>query len=370
MDLGFSSEQQMLKRSARDFLQREAPLTHVRAMGTDPVGYDRTLWKKMAALGWLGLPFPEAQGGSGGTLTDLLALYEEFGRALLPGPHLDTIALGGGLIHAFGTQEQQAQLLPAIASGDLTLALALAEPGQPFGVAGVHLSARRTSDGWVLDGAKSMVPYAPSVDRILCVAREEASGKLGLFLVEAGAVGLESTPLPNIAELPLFATRFNNVAGSMVGESTLSWDDIRRVLDRGLVLRCAEMVGAAHRALELATAYSKERVQFGQPIGKFQAVQWLCVDIALAAHTASLMTRQAAWSLEAGRPSDGEVAMAKAYASAALRDAVRQAHEVFAGVAFIIDHDLHLYTRRAKAWEVLLGDIRYHREQAAQAMRL
>src|SRR5439155_12127274 len=109
------------------------------------------------------------------------------------------------------------------------------------------------------------------------------------------------------------------------------------------VLRCGQMVGATRRVLEMASEYAKTRVQFGQPIGKFQAVQWLCVDIALAAHTASLMTRQAAWSLDAGRPSAQEVAMAKAYTSAATRNAVRAAHEVFAGVGFIVDHDLHLY---------------------------
>ena len=371
MDLGFTQEQRMLKETARGYLRREAPIEHVRAMEEDAIGFDRESWLKLGELGWLGLRFPVEHGGAGGSLTDLVALYEELGYALYPSPHLETVVLAGELINACGTTAQQARLLQTIASGDLAVSFAIQEPGVPFGLESIRVAAEASGGGWTLSGAKTMVPFASGTDAIMVVCRLAES--FGAFLVDTNDPGLKATLQPNLAGAKLYDLSMEAVRvepDALIGGGPLQPKAIQRILDEATVLRCAEMAGAMHRVVEMTAGYAKERIQFGTPVGTFQGVQWLCVDTVKAAHTAALMVRQAAWRLEEGEPARQEVAMAKAYTSVAIREAVRAAHEVFAGVGFIVDHDLQLYTRRARAWEVSLGDAKQHRQATAEAMGL
>ncbi|MBM4405490.1 MAG: acyl-CoA dehydrogenase [Chloroflexi bacterium] len=373
MDLGYSQEQKMLKQAARDFLSKEAPMAKVRAALETTTGYDHALWKQLASLGWLGLPFRADVGGGDGSIVDLAALYEEFGRALLPSPHLETVVICGGLIQAFAAQEQRKRLLPAIAKGDLVITPLLPKPGLPPGPDSAGMRTRRTDTGWTLNGTADMVTFGDSAEACLCLAKVEGTHQLALFDLAAERPGMSVTERPNITSQRLYTVSFENVhaaPGSLIGQPGMGWKTVQAVLDRAAVLRCAQLTGACARALEMAVDYARTRVQFGQPIGKFQGVQWLAADAAVAAHTASLMTAQAAWAIDAGLPHEREVALAKAYASIAARDGIRAAHEVFAGVAFIAEHDMHLYARHAKFWEISLGEVRHFKERAAQAMGL
>jgi alkylation response protein AidB-like acyl-CoA dehydrogenase len=373
MDLGFTQEQKMLKQAARDFLAKEAPMAKVRAALETTTGYDPALWKKLATLGWLGLPFPGELGGGDGSIIDLTALYEEFGRSLLPSPHVETVVISGGLIQALAGKEQQKQLLTSIAAGERVITPLLAKPGAAPQASAIGMTARRTDKIWLLNGAAGMVTFGDSAESYLCVANLEGGKGLALFLVGAEGSGMSLTEHPNITGQRLYTVIFRKVeatAESLLGAPSAEWKTVQRVLDRAAVLRCSQMAGACARALELAVDYARTRVQFGQPIGKFQGVQWLVADAAVATHTAALMTAQAAWALDAGLPGQREVAMAKAYTSIAVRDGIRAAHEVFAGVAFIAEHDMHLYARHAKFWEISLGEVRHFKELAAQAMDL
>jgi alkylation response protein AidB-like acyl-CoA dehydrogenase len=184
-----------------------------------------------------------------------------------------------------------------------------------------------------------------------------------LFLVEPGAAGVAVEKLDNIAGHPLYALTFDGVtvaADAIVGPVDGGWAALQPALDRATVLQCAEIVGAGEAVFDMAVDYAKEREQFGQPIGQFQAVQYLCSDIAIDLHLTSLLARQAAWRVDTGLPHAREVALAKAQASDAAQHMVRQAHEVLAGHAFMVETDLQLYTRRAKHWEFNLGDTQHH----------
>ena len=380
MDLGLDDHQTELQGIARQLFASRCPPGTVRALEEDPVGFSRDLWDEMARLDWMGLGQREATGGAGGTVLDLVAIYTEMGRALVPSPHLASAVVGGGVLaaaasaglEANGSGHQVRELARRALRGEEVVVPALSEPATTYGPAAVRLPAVPTSSGFRLDGVKLLVPFANSADRFLVATRTGPDPEaVTLVLVEPGQHGVELEPMPNIAGYPLFAVTFSSVEvprEAVVGPVGGGWSLLRPALERATVLRCAEIVGAGERVLEMSVDYSQQRVQFGQPIGRFQAVQYLCTDIAIATHLTSLLTRQAAWRLDEGLPAGREVSMAKAYGSRAAQLIVHRGHEVHAGVAFMLEADLQLYTRRAKHWELDLGDARYHDELIARTM--
>ncbi|MGE4649484.1 MAG: acyl-CoA dehydrogenase family protein [Myxococcota bacterium] len=370
IDLEFDEQQVLLQESARTFFASECPLARVRELELSDLGYSPELWQKMAALDWAGLSLPKAQGGAGGSLLDLYVLYLELGRALVPSPHLGSSVIAGETLARAGSAEQQRRLAQ-IASGDLIVSPALMEAEGDYGPDAVQLTAAPTSaGGYRLDGTKLLVPFAHVAGQLLVLART-APDATTLFLVEADEKGVELEGLDNTAGYPLFAVRFDAVevsADAVVGAEGTGWETLKPALDRASVLQCAEIVGAGEAVLEMAVDYSKEREQFGQAIGKFQAVQYLCSDIAIDLHLSSLLARQAAWRVDEGLPHQVELALANAQASEAAQRMVRQAHEVFAGHGFMLETDLQLYTRRAKYWQYNLGEARDHFEAAVDAL--
>jgi alkylation response protein AidB-like acyl-CoA dehydrogenase len=372
VDFELSPEQEEIRRSAADFFARSCPIARVRELEEDELGFDPALWKRMGALDWIGLTWPERWGGSGGALLDLYPIYLEMGRSLAPTPHLASAVIAGELLARSGSDPQRARLLPAMARGECVVAPALLEPSGEWGPAGIALAARAERGGFRLDGAKILVPYAHVAAEILVAARtSEAPDGITLLLVPRDAAGVKLERLPNIAGYPLFALRFEGTRvgrDAVVGTVDRGFGTLQPVLDRATALQCAEIVGAGERVLEIALQYARDREQFGQPIGRFQAVQYLCSDIAIAAHLSGLLARQAAWRIDAGLPHRREVSLAKAYASDAAQLMVRQGQEVLAGAAFMLENDLQLYTRRAKHWEFNLGDARWHRDAAIAAL--
>ncbi|MBI4312209.1 MAG: acyl-CoA/acyl-ACP dehydrogenase [Chloroflexi bacterium] len=375
MDLTFNDRQKILKSTAHEFFAKECPLSAVGDAEQSDLGFSRTLWRRMADLGWLGLTYPERYGGGGASFLDLYVIYEEMGRFLVPAPHLATVILVGETLLKAGSQEQKLAYLQQIARGERIATAAVAEPSGTPGPEGVQLSARRKGDGFVLNGTKLLVPYAQAASDILCLARTGGSGAEGvsLFLVDRAAAGVSLEPLPNIAGEKLFAVTLRDVTvpqDRLVGPAGSGWPAFESVLSRASVLTCGMVVGCAEHVLEMTTEYAKQRVQSGRPIGQFQAVQNMCVDIAADTQLTRLLARQAAWALDQGLPSQREVATARAFASRAVQRVTRLAHDVHAGVGFMLQHPLPMYTRRAKHWELALGDPRYHHEQMAEALSL
>jgi 3-oxocholest-4-en-26-oyl-CoA dehydrogenase beta subunit len=374
IDVSLGEDQLLLQQSVAEFLRRRCPPDVVREIEAGAVGYSAELWREMAALGWLGISIPEGYGGAGGSFLDLHPLYEELGRSLAPVPHLDTVVVLGELLAAAGTEAQKQQFLPAIAAGDLVASLAVVEPDGSFGPDGITLSATRDGDAYVLDGVKLLVTYAPAADVFLVVARTGGDGGaegISSFIVDAGTPGLSWVALDAISGYPLYAVSFDQVvvpAGRLVGEDGGGWAAISAAMTKAAVLQTATIVGAARAVLAMTNQYAKDRNQFGGPIGRYQAVQYMVTNILIDLHRADLLVKQAIFRIGTGHPYEREAAIAVAFGKRASAHLHREAHEVHAGVAFMLEHDLTLFSRRAKFWENNLGDARYYEEQVAAAL--
>jgi len=377
MDYGLSEEQEMLRKMARDFLTSECPKTLVREMVEDERGYPPELWRKMAELGWMGLAFPEQYDGTGGSFLDLVVLLTEMGRACLPGPFFSTVILGGTTILEMGSESQKRELLPAIARGDIIVSLALTEPSVKYTANGITVAAVADGEEYVITGTKLFVPDAHISNYIICVTTT-SGGKsnqegVTLFLVDAKSPGLSCTLLKTMAGDKQCEVVFNQVRVSqqnMLGELDHGWSGVEKVLQKAAVAKCAEMVGGAQQVLEMTVDYVKQRVQFGRPVGSFQAVQHHCANMITDVDTSRFITYQAAWRLSQGLPCAREVAMAKAWVSEAYRRVAALGHQSIGGVAFIEDHDMPLYFKRAKAAEFAFGDATLQREIVAQKIGL
>jgi len=379
MDFSMSEEQEMLRKTARAFLEAECPERVVREAEKDDKGYPPELWRKTADLGWTGLVYPEKYGGTGGSIVDLAVLYEEFGRAMFPSPYLSTVVLCGLSILAVGTEDQKADFLPKIINGEVILALALAEPesswdGKAWDAEGVTVRATPDGDEYVINGTKLFVHDAHIADYLLCVS-STADGAapedgITLFLVDAKSHGIGYTLLQTTAGDKQNKVVFRKVRvpkNNMVGELNGGWSPLAKVLQQGTVLLCAQMVGAGQRVLELAVDHAKTRIQFEQPIGINQYVQEHCVYLVSEVDASRWVTYQAAWRLSEGLPCDMEAAIAKAWTSDAHERACWYAHQVLAGVGYTVnDGVLPLYSRRGKSAQLYLGDTTHHLDKIAQ----
>ncbi len=374
MDLGLSETQQMLRTSAREFLEAECPVSYVRDMERDERGYTPQMWDKLAGLGWLGLVSPEEFGGSALGFVELTILLEEMGRVLMPGPFFSTVLMAGMTIADAGSDEQKREYLSGIAGGRLIMTLALTEPGGQWDAQGVQTAARLSDDGYTLDGVKMYVPNANVSDHIIVAARTgEGDSDISLFIVPSGADGLSQNPLRTIASDKQSELTLNNVQApryALLGEVNGGWDTVRKTLAWGAVGKCAEMLGGAQRTLDMTVAYAKQRIQFGRAIGSFQAVQHHAADMAADVEGCRYITYQAAWHLAEGLPAEREVAMAKAWVSDAYQRVCALAHQCHGAVGFTKEHDLQLYSRRAKAAELMFGDSEFHIETVASAIGL
>ena len=377
MDFALNEEQEMLRKMSRDFLVNECPKSLVREMEVDEKGYSPGLWKKMAELGWMGLVLPEQYGGEGMSFLDLTVLLEELGRALVPGPYVSTVVYCALPILASGTEEQKKEFLPKIARGEMIVTLALTEPSATYEPAGIEVKAVADGDDFVISGTKLFISDAHVADYLLCVARTKDSANkeegITLFLVDAKSPGISLKPLKTIAEDKQFEVVFDKVRvpkKNMLGELDRGWDVIKDMLPSATLAQCALMMGGGQQVLEMTVEYAKERVQFGRPIGTFQAIQHKCADMAVDVDGSRFITYQAAWRLSEGLPCDLDVAMAKAWVSEAYRRVCVEGHQIHGGIGFIKDHDMQLYYRRAKSSELLFGDADYHRELVAQKIGL
>jgi alkylation response protein AidB-like acyl-CoA dehydrogenase len=377
MDIGFTEEQELLRTSARRFLENECPAAFVRQRMAEPAAMTEGFWQKVADQGWLGILYPEATGGSGLGLVDMAVLMEEMGRAVMPGPFFSTVLLGGATILKAGSQAQRQDWLPRIAAGSAKLSLAWTEPNARWDAAGIQATGREAAGGFILSGTKLFVPDAHLSDALVVAVRTRDGSTLedgvSLLLVPKDAAGLTITLLPTIDETrKLCEVKLDNVAvpaAALLGEKHAGWPALARVLDRATGALCAEMCGGAQRVLDMTAAYAKIRIAFGKPIGSYQGVKHKAADMLVDVENAKSLTYYAAWAIDEGlAEAPLAVSMAKAYASDAYRKVAGAGIQLHGGIGYTWEHDLHLYFKRAKASEVAFGDASWHRERVARLL--
>jgi len=371
VDFSLNEEQEMLKTAARDFLEKECPISLVRDLEEDEKGYSPELWRKMAELGWLGLVFPEEYGGVGGNFLDLTVLLEEMGRSLVPGPFVPTVVLCGLPILAAGTEEQKHDFLLRIANGEAILTMALTEPSASYSARGIEAKASPDNGDYVISGTKLFVPDAHIARHLLCAVRTGDS--ITLLLTDAGSPGLRCTLLKTLASDRQCEVIFDRVRvpqKNTLGRRGEGWGLVEETLRQAAVAGCALMLGGTQRALEMTIDYVKERVQYNRPIGSFQVIQHKCADMAIDVEAVRYITYQAAWKLSQGLPCAREVSMAKAWVSEAANRTCLQACHLHGAIGYTQDHDVQLYLRRVKAAGLTFGDTTFHHEIVAQYLGL
>ena len=364
MDLTLTEDQELIQSTARELLESRCAAADARAVADDPAGYSVGLWKEMVELGWPGLALPEAHGGLGAGFLEVCLVIEELGRYQVPSPLLPTVVCCGLPIARFGTEEQQAEWLGAIARGRVMSAA----PARWDRAGGPEVTAAESGAEFVLDGEASFVPYAHAAADLLVVAAL-GDGRAA-FLVDAQAPGVTAEPLTAVGADRPHRVGFDGVRVSR--ERVLPGGDaaVEAIFAYGAAATCAELVGAAQRVLDMTVEYATQREQFGRPIGGFQAVQHHCADMAMDVLTSRFIAYEAIWRLSAGLEATTEVSMAKAWVSEAAERVCARGHQVHGAIGFTREHDLHLYSRHAMAAALRFGDGDHHWERVARGLDL
>ena len=376
MDFNFTSEQERLRKSARDFLKTECPSSFVLEMEADKTGYSPELWRKMQELDWMALIIPEQYDGVGGEFLDLMIMLEEMGRACTPGPFFSTIVLGGLSIMDWGNESQKKRFLPGIANGEIKITLADSEPEttrySPYPISTV-VTVQDT--GYTINGTKLFVQDAEVADYMLVSTRTFDSGSIrdgiSLFIVDAKSPGISLTPLQTIGGDKQYEVVFDEVKvleADILGGVYDGGRQLDSILQKATVCKCAEMVGGGQMVLEMATEYAKERKQFGKPIGAYQAIQHHCANMLIDVESSRFITYKTAWMVSQNLPCVKQVAITKAWVSDRYKNVAGLGHQVQGAAAYIIEHAMPLYSRRASASAVAFEDSNYCRQVVASEL--
>jgi alkylation response protein AidB-like acyl-CoA dehydrogenase len=375
LDFGFSEEQEMLRDAAKRFLADNCSTKFVRQMMAHETAHDAAFWQKLVGQGWPGLLIPEQYGGTNGTFLDMTVIVEELGKALIPGPFFAAALLGAPAFIEGASDALKQEFLPKMAEGKFIATVALAEAAGRFDAGGVELKAAKKGSGYTLNGEKFFVPDAHIADALIVVART-GSGSAGqdgitLLCVPRTEKGITVTQLKTVdMTRRMCHVKFDNVqADTVIGKENAGWPVMSRVLDIATSALSTEMVGTAQKALDIAVEYAKTRVQFGKPIGSFQAIKHKCVDMMVAVENSRSLAYYAAWTVDE-RVAEAQTAvpMAKAYASDMAKNVTSEAIQVHGGIGFTWEHDMHLYHRRALAGEANFGNAPIHRETVAKSL--
>jgi alkylation response protein AidB-like acyl-CoA dehydrogenase len=372
LDLEFSPEQEMLRETVRKVCASASPLSVVRELEDDPVGYSTDLWKQMAELDLIGLLLPEEHGGSGMSALEGVVLYEELGRALAPTPHFVSAVLCGGALARAGSAEQQGRWLPSIARGEAILTTAWFEPENSCGPTGIQMRAEPDGAGVVLSGIKRHVAFASSAAALVVLARTgDGPLDVDLFLVDPAAPGVTLRQQLTVASDTQFEVTFDAVRvgpEARIGPASSGWATWDAVMHDGCILLAAQAMGGAQQALDITVQYAKDREQFDKPLGAFQAIAHYLADAVTTVDGGTTLVYEAAWARSEGRPVDSLAPMAKLFACRTYRDVTAMAQQVFGGIGFTVEFDIQLYFRRAKALQVSWWDTRYLEELVASAI--
>jgi acyl-CoA dehydrogenase len=372
MDLVLTEDQELIAKTAADFVKEKSPVARLRALrdGNDATGFSRALWKEMAELGWVGLAFPEAHGGAGLGFAELAVVLEELGRTLAPEPFLGTVLLGGQALLLGGSEAQQQAWLPKLCAGDAIITLAHQEARSRYDVHHVETRAERADGAWRLSGEKTQVLDGHVADALLVPARTsgaaaDAAG-ISLFLVTKGAAGLTTTRQTRLDSRGAALLKLEHVSGELVGGEGQAGALLERVIDRATIGLCAEMLGGMQQAFALTLAHLKARKQFDVPIGSFQALKHRAADVFIEIELAKSVVMAATRAVDADAPELAKLAsLAKAKCSDAYVLAANEGVQMFGGVGMTDEYDIGLYMKRARAAELTFGDAAFHRARWA-----
>ncbi len=363
LDLQFSPEQEMLRETVRGVCASTSPLSVVRELEDDPVGYSPDLWKQLAHLDLIGLQIPEEFGGSGMSALESVVLYEEFGRSLAPSPHFVSSILSGGALAQSGSQEQKEAWLPRIVTGEAILTPAWLEPENGFGPTGVQVRAVADGDGFVLSGTKRHVAFAKAASALVVLARTgDAAEAVDLFIVDPAAPGVTLTQQLSISSDTQYRVDLDQVrvgAADRLGAPGSGWSTWDSVMHDAIILAAAQAVGGAQYAMDITVQYAKDRQQFDKPLGAFQALAHYLADATTAVDGAEVLVHEAAWARSEGRSVAKLAPMAKLFACQTFRDVTATAQQIFGGIGFTVEFDIQLYFRRAKQLQISWWDTRY-----------
>lgn len=373
MDFGLSEEQEMLQRSAREFLTQECPPPFVRALYTDPDGFSRELHRKMTEQGWTGLLIPEAHGGLGLSMLDMALLLEEMGRAVVPGPFMfSSVLVALALMHG-GSSAQKKTWLPRLASGEAIGTFAFLEDTDRIDATGITLKAKKTRDGYLVSGTKLFVPFAVVADVLLTAVRTSGRGEEGvsLLLIDRATPGVSMNPLDIFDQTRrMYEVEFKNsevAKNALLGAEGGGWKIVARLLDAAAVALAADSLGGAQKSLEMAVDYTKVRTQFNRPIASFQALKHLAADMASDIEPARALVWYAAHAFDTlPREASRAASLAKARLSEVYSRTTNRAVQMHGGIGFTWEHDMHFWFKRAKWNEFAFGDVAFHRERIAQ----
>jgi alkylation response protein AidB-like acyl-CoA dehydrogenase len=367
LDLGLSESQEMLKKTALDFISRDAPKEVIQTLQDADTGCTTELWQKMVGIGWTGIIIPESHGGTGNTLTSAGVLFEALGTGPLPGAYFSSSILGSSIIMEAGNEEQQRQVLPAIADGTKVVSLALTEPDFSWEPEAVQTKATRDNGSFIINGIKLFAYDAGAATHLIVVAGIDKG--IGLFLVDREAEGLSIKRLPGFLSGQTFEVRLEAVKvaeTALLGGSGDNWQALERAITRSIPVLCAYKVGGCQALVDMTIQYSRMRVQFGQPIGRFQRVQDMIIEMVNQLDAARWTTYECLWKLDTDKPAAESVHMAKAVTSTAYWEVATLAHRVFSGVSYSKEHPASFHTRASRSLFHYLGGPSHHRRQLAR----
>jgi hypothetical protein len=368
MDLTLSDEQRLLRESVDRFIAGTYDADHRRRAANDPLGFSPEIWKQFADLGWLALPIGEAYGGLGAGAIETGILMEAFGRGLVAEPYLATVVIGASLIAECGTEAQKQAILPGIADGSIYLAFAHSERAARFDLAHVETTARKTADGWRLDGHKTAVIDGKAASQIIVSARvadgDGKAGKLCLFLVPSGSAGLGLRDFPRLGggracNLDLAGVQLP--ADALLGDGGDVLPKIECVIDRALAALGSEAVGIMQIMLDMTLEYTKVRQQFGRPLSANQVIRHRLADMAMQCDEARSIALRAALMTDAEPVERGRAASgAKAKIGKCARFVAEQAVQLHGAMGVTEELDIGSYFKRLLAFDTMFGGSAHH----------
>jgi alkylation response protein AidB-like acyl-CoA dehydrogenase len=372
LDLNFSTEQEMLRQTVRGVCATASPLSVVRELQDDPIGYSADLWKQLAHLDLIGLQLPEEYGGSGMSAIEGVVVYEEFGRSLAPSPHFVSSILSGSALARAGSEVMKTEWLTRLVTGEAILTPAWLEPENGFGPKGIQLRAVPDGDGFRLSGVKRHVAFARAATRLVVLARTgDGRDDIDLFLVDPNAEGVTLAQNLTIGSDAQYRIDFDQVrvtGDDRIGTAGSGWATWDAVMHDGIILAAAQAVGGARYAHEITVQYAKDRHQFDKPLGAFQALAHYLADGVTAVDGAEVLVHEAAWASASGGDIAKLAPMAKLFACNTYRQVTATAQQIFGGIGFTLEFDIQLYFRRAKQLQLSWWDTRYLEELVAAAV--
>ncbi|MBN1664407.1 MAG: acyl-CoA/acyl-ACP dehydrogenase [Deltaproteobacteria bacterium] len=370
MNLDFSSEQTMLRDSAAKFFANECNYEKVKHLEESEKGYSPELWQKVAELGWTGLLFPESYGGYGGSFLDLVIILEEMGKACFPSPFFSTIVQCGLLILEGGTEEQKQDLLSRIADGSLIMSLAQYEAETDFSYESITMKAEAKGDGYVLNGTKLFAMDANIASKLIVAAQVGAAG-LSLFLVDADHPGVSIKKLPYVSSENACEVVFKDVVigkNDLIGAPGAGATLLDKMYDKAAVAKAAEMSGGSQMAIGMTSKYARERVQYDNPIGGYQAIQHFMANMLIAADTCNNYLYRVACMVDEGDDFARDASALKAIANESYRFVTERAVKVHGAIGTTRECDIALFYRRAHPFSMICGSTAYHYEKVAQSL--